>query len=262
MRKRDLIILLGALGLGICGCITIFRGQALPTASWGLSFRQEGLPPEGPASREQLAALDAAYAGDPEEQVLYLTFDAGYENGVTEQLLDILKEKQVPAAFFVTGHYVDKNADLLRRMVAEGHTVGNHTVNHPDISRLSQPELSRELKGLETAFREKTGEELGRFLRPPQGVYSRGALEWAKKLGYKTVFWSLAHVDWNNDAQPEPEKAVKTLLSRTHNGAVVLLHATSRTNGEILGKLIDAWREEGYRFGTLSDLFDEKEAGG
>ena len=154
------------------------------------------------------------------------------------------------------GNYIERNADLVRRMVEEGHIVGNHTMHHYDMSRLSGKEtFSKELTDLEDLFRQTTGKELPKFYRPPQGVYSQDNLKMAKELGYKTVFWSLAYVDWLNDKQPTREEAFRKLLPRTHNGAVVLLHSTSKTNAEILDDLLTQWENLGYRFGSLEELF-------
>ncbi len=256
MGKRDLLILLLALLLAAGMAVGIFVTDGIETGSWGLSFRTEGAPPIGNAGRDQLKAYDAVYLGDPSEKVLYLTFDAGYENGSTEKILDILKQQQVPAAFFLVGNYLEKNADLVRRMVEEGHIVGNHTMHHYDMSRLTdKAAFARELQGLEILYKDITGQELPKFYRPPQGIYSEENLQMAKELGYKTVFWSLAYVDWNNDSQPSREEAFSKLLPRTHPGAVVLLHSTSKTNAEILEELIGKWKEEGYSFGTLEELF-------
>ena len=256
MGKRDLLILLFAILLAAGMAVWIFMTDRMETGSWGLSFRQEGAPPVGNAGRDQLKAYDAAYLGDPAKKILYLTFDAGYENGSTEKILDVLKEEQVPAAFFLVGNYLEKNADLVRRMVNEGHIVGNHTMHHYDMSKLTGKEaFTKELTDLENLYRETTGQELPKYYRPPQGIYSTENLTMAKELGYKTVFWSLAYVDWNNDAQPTKEEAFRKLLPRTHPGAVVLLHSTSATNAEILEDLIEEWKEEGYTFGTLEELF-------
>lgn len=256
MRKRDLI--LAALALALAGAVAIgvFSSGALETGAWGLSFRQEGAPPVGNAGIDQLKRYDAAYIGDTSRKVLYLTFDAGYENGCTGEILDTLKKHQVKAAFFLVGNYIEKNADLVRRMVDEGHTVGNHTMHHYDMSRISDADaFARELGDLETLYREKIGQELPKFYRPPQGVYSEENLKMAQELGYKTVFWSLAYVDWNNDAQPGEEEAFAKLLPRTHPGAVVLLHATSRTNARILDTLLTKWEEMGYSFAGVEELF-------
>ena len=256
MRKRDLYLLLGALGAALVLTLGILRGSALETAGWGLSFRQEGEAPIGTAGRDALKALDGAYVGDGSEKVIYLTFDAGYENGCTEKILDTLKKHQVPAAFFLVGHYIEKNADLVRRMAAEGHIVGNHTMHHPDMSKISdQADFEKELNDLAALYQDTTGQALPKYYRPPQGTYSQENLKMAQAMGYRTVFWSLAYVDWNQDAQPTREEAFRKLIPRTHNGAVVLLHSTSQTNADILDELITKWKEMGYRFGTLEELF-------
>ena len=256
MRRRDVVIVLLSMAVAVAVAISVFSGSVLETGSWGLSFRQPGTTPIGNAGADQLKEYDAVYVGDPGVKKLYLTFDAGYENGCTGRILDVLKEQQVPAAFFLVGHYIEKNADLVRRMVQEGHTVGNHTMHHYDMSKLKTREaFASELRELEELYRQTVGQELPKFYRPPQGTYSRENLEMAKELGYKTVFWSLAYVDWNRDAQPKPEEAYAKLLPRTHNGAVVLLHSTSQTNADILKDLIGKWKEQGYEFGTLEELF-------
>ena len=257
MGRRDKLILLLAVAAAVTVAVSIFTGSALPTGSWGLSFRQEGTAPIGNAGADQLKKYDAAYIGNTGEKVLYLTFDAGYENGCTEKILDTLKKHEVKAAFFLVGNYIEKNADLVRRMVGEGHTVANHTMHHYDMSKLSdKASFAAELQDLEALYRDTTGEEMPKFYRPPQGIYSEENLKMAKELGYKTVFWSLAYVDWNNDAQPSKEEAFRKLLPRTHCGAVVLLHSTSATNAEILDELLGKWKEDGYRFGTVEELFE------
>ena len=259
MVKRDIFLLLGALTAALVLGSCILRESALETGAWGLSFRQEGAAPMGSAGAEELRKLDAAYLGDTTQPVIYLTFDAGYENGCTEQILDTLKKHQVPAAFFLVGNYIEKNADLVRRMADEGHIVGNHTMHHPDMSKISDPAAFRkELEALENLYRDTTGREMLKYYRPPQGTYSRENLEAAKNLGYKTVFWSLAYVDWNNDAQPSKDEAFAKLIPRIHNGAVVLLHSTSRTNADILDQLLTKWKDMGYRFGTIAELFPEQ----
>ncbi len=254
MRKRHILLLCS--GLLAVVALLLCQAPAVEAGSWGLSFRQEGMPPVGPAAADQLRRYDAAYLGNSEEKVLYLTFDAGYENGCTAKILDVLKKHKVPAAFFLVGNYIQKNADLVRRMVDEGHIVGNHTMHHYDMSELSQEAaFAKELTDLEAVFQETTGKALPKYYRPPRGTYSQENLEMAKKLGYKTVFWSLAYVDWNNDAQPTAEYAFSKLLPRTHNGAVVLLHSTSQTNAAILDELLTKWEQMGYRFASIDQLF-------
>ena len=256
MRKRDMTIIWIAVLAAVALAVSIFSRQALETGSWGLSFRTEGAPPVGPAGTAQLKRFDAVYLGDTSKKVLYLTFDAGYENGCTEKILDALKKHNVKAAFFLVGNYMEQNADLVRRMVEEGHIVGNHTMHHPDMSKISDPAaFEKELSGLEDLYQQITGKEMPKYYRPPQGIYSEDNLRMAKEMGYKTVFWSLAYVDWNNDAQPTAEQAYSKLLPRTHNGAVVLLHSTSKTNAQILDDLLTKWEAMGYTFGTLDEIW-------
>lgn len=256
MGKRDGAILALAVCMTILGVVRVFVEGAVTTGAWGLSFRQEGTAPVGSAGIEQLRQYDAAYLGDTREKRLYLTFDAGYENGNTEKILDTLKKHNVHGAFFLVGNYIQRNADLVRRMVAEGHTVGNHTMHHYDMSKLTdKAAFTKELQDLEALFKDTTGVDLPRYYRPPQGIYSQENLAMAKELGYKTVFWSLAYVDWNNDKQPTREQAFAKLLPRTHPGAVILLHSTSQTNAEILDELLTHWEQEGYSFGTVEELF-------
>ena len=256
MKKRALLLALTFL-VAMGAIITVqFTTDSLPAAAWGLSFRQAGQPPQGPATTRELAQYDAAYLGDTTKKVIYLTFDAGYENGCTEKILDTLKKHNVKAAFFLVGNYMERNADLVRRMVAEGHIVGNHTMHHYDMSKLEdQAAFQKELTDLEVLFQSITGKELPKFYRPPQGTYSQKNLQLAKNMGYKTVFWSLAYVDWNNDAQPTAQQAFDKLLPRTHDGAVVLLHSTSQTNAAILDELLTRWSDEGYVFASIDTLF-------
>jgi len=188
------------------------------------------------------------------EKMIYLTFDAGYENGNIEKILDILKEKQVPAAFFILSNIIEKNTELVKRMADDGHIVANHTKNHKDISTLSEEEVIANLAYLEKLYNEKTGYTMSRFFRYPEGKYSKDRVLLLEKLGYKTIFWSMAHADWDNNKQPSSNRALNKLMSFVHPGAVVLLHPTSRTNVEILSQFIDKLEEEGYTFGSLETL--------
>lgn len=223
--------------------------------NWGLSFQEEGEPPVANATFEELSAFNAHYAEDTDEKKLYLTFDAGYENGYTEAILDALKKHNAPATFFVVGTYLESSPDLIQRMLAEGHTVGNHTYHHKDMSQLSDVNaFSEELTSVEALYREITGQEMTKFYRPPQGKYSESNLKMAKDMGYETFFWSLAYVDWYVDDQPTREEAFDKLLTRIHPGAIVLLHSTSATNAEILDELLTKWEEMGYTFHALDEL--------
>ena len=256
MRKKDFWLILTAVVAALVLAVGQFMGAAVTTGAWGLSFPSAGAAPNGPADTKTLQAYDAAYVGDPSEKVLYLTFDAGYENGCTEKILDTLKKHDVKAVFFLVGNYLEKNADLVRRMVEEGHIVGNHTMTHPDMSAITdKAAFQKELTGMEDLFREVTGKELPKYYRPPRGIYSEENLKMAKELGYQTVFWSLAYKDWENDNQPTADYAMGKLIPRTHNGAVILLHSTSKTNAEVLDQLLTQWKKDGYRFETIDKLF-------
>lgn len=223
--------------------------------NWGLSFQQEGQPPIGNASIDFLKQYHAYYMGDPKEKVIYLTFDAGFEAGYTASILDTLQKHNVKATFFVVGNYIETSPELVKRMVDEGHIVGNHTNHHYDMSKISDTEsFAKEIRSLEALYKEVTGQEMQKFYRPPQGKYCESNLKQADNLGYKTIFWSLAYVDWYQDQQPTKEEAFKKLIPRIHPGAIVLLHSTSKTNCEILDELLTKWEQMGYTFGTLNDL--------
>lgn len=225
------------------------------TENWGLGFGEQGQPPTGNATPEELAGYNAYFLGDTSQQTIYLTFDCGYENGNTEAILDALKKHKAPATFFVVGHYLDSAPELVKRMVAEGHTVGNHTNHHPDMSQISSlSDFREEMDAVRAQYAELTGEEMPMYYRPPQGKYSTANLEMAQQLGYATFFWSLAYVDWNVDDQPTHEEAMEKLTGRIHPGAVVLLHNTSATNAEILDELLTEWEKLGYSLGTLAEL--------
>ncbi|MGI6168986.1 MAG: polysaccharide deacetylase family protein [Christensenellales bacterium] len=229
---------------------------------WGLGYFEDGSQPKGNSDKEYLRQFDAYYVGAEDEKVIYLTFDAGYENGYTESMLDVLKEEGVPAAFFLTGHYFTSSGDLVRRMVEDGHIVGNHTVNHPDMSKVSDSErFEREILGIEELYQEVVGKAMPKYYRPPSGRYSGESLRKVQEMGYASIFWSLAYADWDNDNQPTKETAFSRLSERMHPGAVVLLHATSRTNSEILGELIAMWKQMGYRFESLDHLVGQMEKG-
>ena len=230
---------------------------AIPVSStdWGLSFPTEGKAPIGNASAESLAAYDAYYLGDTGKKIIYLTFDCGYENGYTETILNALKKHNAPAAFFVVGNMIESAPDIIRRMEADGHIVGNHTFHHPDMSKLSDPAaFQKELNDLASLYQQTTGKEMPRYYRPPQGKYNEENLRQAQALGYKSILWSLAYVDWYVDDQPTAQHAYSKLLPRIHDGAIVLLHSTSKTNAEILDDLLTKWEEMGYTFASLDEL--------
>ncbi len=229
--------------------------EAMSTGSWGLSFQEEGKAPVIDVDANELKELGGYYLGDETKKEIYITFDAGFENGNTPKILDALKKHNVKATFFLVGNYLETCPDLVKRMAEEGHIVANHTYHHKDMATITSEEVFlEELKGMETKYQEITGKELGKFYRPPQGKFSEEHLLWAKDYGYKTVFWSLAYVDWNENDQPSKEEAMEKLTSRIHPGAVVLLHSTSDTNGNIMDDILKKWKEMGYTFGTLDQL--------
>lgn len=221
---------------------------------WGLSFGEAGTHPTGNASPQELVLYNAYFMNPGEEKVIYLTFDCGYENGNTGKILDALKAHDAPATFFVVGHFLETEPELVQRMVEEGHAVGNHTYHHYDIDTLDADSFQKELEDVETLFNEITGAELSPYYRPPEGKCGTTNLKRAQELGYATCFWSLAHVDWDPDKQPTHKAALDKLTSRIHPGAIVLLHNTSKTNGEILDELLTKWEEMGYSFAPLSEL--------
>lgn len=232
--------------------------QSSAEGNWGLGFPKEGEPPVANVTADYLKQYNAYYVQNTKEKVLYLTFDAGYENGNTAAILDALKKHNAPATFFLVGNYIETSPDLVKRIMAEGHTVGNHTYHHPDMSKISTKEsFEKELVNLEKLFEQTTGQTMTKFYRPPQGKYSENNLKMANEMGYKTFFWSLAYVDWYEDKQPTKEEAFKKLLGRIHPGAIVLLHSTSKTNGEILDELLSKWEEMGYQFKSLKELVGE-----
>ncbi|MBE6605140.1 MAG: delta-lactam-biosynthetic de-N-acetylase [Ruminococcaceae bacterium] len=198
--------------------------------------------------------IDHHHDDDNPEKVVYLTFDAGYENGNIEKILDTLKETNTPAAFFVLEHLAKENPALLQRMKQEGHLICNHTASHKNLSKATQAEIEEEIKRLESAVESAIGEGTSPYFRPPEGSFSIEMLESIAALGYKTVFWSFAYADWDNSKQPDRAFAQKKILDNVHNGAVILLHPTSATNAAILLPVITSLKEDGYRFGTLDEL--------
>ncbi len=200
-----------------------------------------------------LAKYDALYIGDTSKKILYLTFDEGYENGYTPKILDTLKANDVKAIFFVTSPYLKDNPDIIKRMVDEGHIVGNHSNHHPSMPSVTHSEegFNKEFTDVENKFKEITGKEIPRFFRPPMGEYSEKSLAMTKNLGYKTIFWSFAYHDWDVNNQPDPAKAKTTILNGLHPGAVLLIHAVSKTNTDILDDVIKQAKAEGYEFQLL-----------
>ena len=223
--------------------------------NWGLGFGTEGKPPTGNASAAELKKYNAYFIGDTTQNTIYLTFDCGYENGNTEPILDALKKHDVKATFFVVGNFLETSPEIVKRMIAEGHMVGNHTYHHLDMSSISSMDaFKKETQDVENLFEQITGTPITKFYRPPQGKYNIENLKMAQELGYHTFFWSLAYVDWYQDKQPTKDEAFGKLLKRIHPGAIVLLHSTSSTNAQILDELLTKWEEMGYTIKPLTEL--------
>ena len=253
-----LVLFAGAFFVGrFTAQVVATGGIGIPRAAdgnWGLSFQEEGQPPVANATFEELAKYDAYYAENTKDKVLYLTFDCGFENGNTPAILEALKKHNAKATFFVVGNYLSTSPDLVKQMLEEGHNVGNHSYHHPDMTQMGKEEFAKELGELEQLYEQTTGKPMVKYYRPPQGKYSENNLKIAKELGYNTFFWSLAYVDWKQDSQPTHEEAFDKLLKRVHPGAIVLLHNTSKTNGEILDELLTKWEGMGYTFKSLDEL--------
>ena len=198
--------------------------------------------------------VDKSHGDECEEKVIYLTFDVGYENGNVTKILDVMKEEGVVGSFFILGNVIDRNPDLVLRMANEGHIVCNHTLNHPNLVGKTEEVFESEVLGLETKYKELTGKEMAKFFRPPEGTFDREMLKRAQDLGYKTVFWSFAYADWNNNKQMSEDEALKKILDNIHNGEIMLLHPTGETNAKIMRTLIRTLKEQGYNFATLDKI--------
>ena len=203
---------------------------------------------------EMLKRHNAIFLGNTEEKELYLTFDNGYENGFTPGILDVLKEKQVPAAFFVTGHYIKDQPELIKRMASEGHAVGNHSWSHPDMSTLGAARITEELEKVRSGVEALTGQKDMKYLRPPRGIFSERVLKECADQGYTSVFWSIAYKDWETDKQKGADYAYNRVMEQLHPGAVLLLHSVSKDNAQALGRIIDEARQQGYTFKHLDLL--------
>lgn len=226
--------------------------------SWFFQPTKDGSPSgEPPEILELLQKYSGYYLGDTSKKIIYLTFDEGYENGYTSKILDTLKANNVKAAFFVTSDYIKTNTDLIKRMVDEGHLVCNHSNTHPSMAKTAlkgKEKFEEEFILTEKAYEEATGSKMPKFFRPPMGKYSELSLKYTQDLGYKTIFWSFAHMDWIPGKQPSHEAAKKLIMQRTHNGAIFLLHAVSKTNTEIMDSIIKEWKSQGFEFKTLEEL--------
>lgn len=230
-------------------------GLSTQEYSWYFNPRNDGKQPDPIKEASFFKKYNSYYVGDPNEKVLYLSFDAGYENGTTESILNTLKKHNAKAQFFVVESYIRNNPDLIKRMEKEGHLVCNHSKNHPSMAQITDFEkFKSEIVSVEEAYKEVTGKEMPKYFRPPMGKFSEKSLKYTQDLGYSSIFWSFAYVDWYNDKQPTHEYAKEKIYSRTHPGAIVLLHPNSKTNTEILDEVLTHWEKEGYKLETLDHL--------
>ncbi|WP_430481985.1 delta-lactam-biosynthetic de-N-acetylase [Rossellomorea marisflavi] len=221
---------------------------------WGFQKSKNEVPAEAGAQYDKLLSdYGAFYKGNPDEKVLYLTFDNGYENGHTKKILDVLKREKVPATFFVTGHYLLSAEDLVKRMVKEGHIIGNHSWHHPDFTQTSDEKIREEMKKVKKKTAELTGQKEMKYIRPPRGVFSARTLDIAKKEGYTHVFWSVAFVDWKTDQQKGWQYSYNNLMNQAHPGAIILLHSVSQDNADAMEKSIQDLKKRGYTFKSLDE---------
>ena len=251
------IVILGVLTI-ICTNCCIYAG-ASDACHWYCKRTNDHRQPEFGSDLSWVRDFDGIFI-DLEhndkgtDKVVYLTFDAGYENGNVEKILDVLKYENVPGAFFILGNLIERNPDLVKRMTDEGHLVCNHTNKHKNITKLDKAGIKDEIQALEFAYTELTGKPMANYFRPPEGTFDKESLSVVKECGYKTVFWSFAYADWDNQNQMSHEAAKKKILENLHNGEIMLLHPTSQTNAEILEEVIKEMKSMGYRFGTLNEI--------
>ncbi|MDQ0902699.1 peptidoglycan-N-acetylmuramic acid deacetylase [Paenibacillus sp. V4I7] len=241
--------------------LAILFGQATMASadgSYHFGFKKSSNGQAPSIDQEGFKALlkqrGAIFTGDPAVKELYLTFDNGYEQGYTGKILDVLKEKQVPAIFFVTGHYIRTEPELLKRMAQEGHLIGNHSWSHPDMSQISAERIQKELNQVKDEVSTLTVQKEMRYLRSPRGIFNSQSLAVSQGLGYTNVFWSVAYRDWEPKHQKGWEYAYKNVMAQLHPGAVILLHSVSKDNTEALAKIIDDARSQGYQFKSLDEM--------
>lgn len=239
-------------------------GQYNKTLRWGIARKTDHKTPDAdPGAPQLLSKYNGIYIGDVKKKEIYITFDEGYENGYTSKILDVLKENNVKAVFFITGPYLKEHQDLVRRMVEEGHIVGNHTIHHPSLPSVDDKTVEEEVLGLDRAFYEKFGTNM-KYLRPPKGEYSERTLAITNRLGYCNMFWSFAYDDWYRDKVRGADYAYNIVMRNLHNGAILLLHAVSKDNADALDRIIKGARDMGYTIGNVDDIgmtLDETDEG-
>ncbi|MCO7175308.1 delta-lactam-biosynthetic de-N-acetylase [Sporolactobacillus kofuensis] len=252
MKKLALVLLIATCGL-------IFHPFSSSAEDWYFKPAKNNQPATTePEYEALLKKYDGIYIGDSSKKELFLTFDNGYEAGYTAGILDTLKKEHVPATFFVTGHYISDQPNMVKRMVKEGHLIGNHSWGHPDLSKISDARYKEELKKLKTRYTKLTGDQRMIYLRPPRGTFSERSLKLGKDEGYISVFWSAAYRDWIRDDQHGADYAYEHIMNRIHPGAILLLHTVSRDNAQALPRVIHDLKKQGYQFRSLDDLMAER----
>ena len=258
-----LAALMGSFGVSIQTFSESYAAHSETTEySWYTMPTKDGTQPVQQPEFAFIGQFGGCWIGPPDEKVIFITFDAGYENGNTPKILDALKKHNAPAAFFLVDHYIKTNPELVKRMADDGHLVCSHSTSHKNMAAMTDFETFKgEMMGVADRYKSVTGQEMPGYFRPPEGRFSQLCLKYAQQMGYKTIFWSFAYKDWLVDAQPSASDAMNTIINRTHPGMVALLHATSATNGAIMDDLLTKWEEMGYTFGTLEELTQELPAG-
>lgn len=262
-EKAKSVIAIGAVLIIFSICVIQLNDNIIPTAAetensttmgWGIKRAEKNMQPDVGISNKQLLEENCGIClGSELEKVIYLTFDEGYEAGYTESILNTLKENEIKATFFITAHYLNTASELVERMINEGHIVGNHTVNHPSMPSISDEEIETEIMQLHQAVYEKFNYEM-KYLRPPKGEFNARTLKKTSELGYKTVMWSFAYVDWDENNQPSIEKSKETIINNFHCGEIMLLHPNSKTNAEVLDAIIKEAKSQGYEFKSLAEF--------
>ena len=267
-RKKKIVIFISILAIFTVFSISVIKTndnlKTIITSSetisnkkigWGIKRNNNNEQPDvGSANKTVLEENNGICLGNKEKKYIYLTFDEGYEAGYTEKILETLKNNNVKAAFFITAHYVNTQPELVQRMIDEGHIVGNHTVNHKSMPDITDKQITEEVMKLHQVIYEKFGYDM-KYIRPPMGEFSQRTLIKCNSLGYKTVMWSFAYCDWNENDQPDKEEAKKMILGNVHNGEIMLLHGNSKTNTDILDEIIKEIKNKGYEFRNL-DKFE------
>ena len=242
-------------------CLLVLVPQMANASDWYFKPSKNNQPATTePEYKALLEKYHGVWIGDTNKKIIYFTFDCGYENGYTDDVLDILKKEKVPGAFFITGHYIKSQPDLVKRMVDEGHVVGNHSWGHPDLSKISDERYTKEIKKLEKYYTKLTGKHDMKYLRPPRGTFNERSLRLAEQLGYTSVFWSFAYQDWLTNQQRGQDFAYNSIMKRVHPGAILLLHTVSKDNALALERVIDDLRKKDYKFESLDYLLAHQAA--